>query len=152
MLLRWLANRRWNKRRLIFRFHDGRRIRRVDPVEIALALHEHPEYLPEHLGEASDGHLGAQRTVAQAACDVFGVQPLSEKGGLTVAERIELMQAFDLYLLALKKNTVASRISRSSTASTSAGSSATTTNATSDSGSTASDPPSAPPKPSDSAS
>lgn len=151
-MLRWFANRRWNKRRLIFRFNDGRRIRRVDPVEIAIALHEHPEYLPEHLKEASSGSPDAQRTVAKAACDVFGVEPLSENRGLTVNERIELVMAFDLYLLALKKNTVVSPISRDSTASTSADLSEPTTNDTSVSGSTASEPPSDQPTPTASAS
>lgn len=141
MLFRWLHNRR----RKIFRFNDGRRVRSIDPIEAAIGLSEHKTYLPEHLEDARFGDVEALGQVATAACDVFGVQPLSVNGktGLTVAERLELMLAFDLYLLALKKNTARSLTPASSTESTSTDSSEPTTSDTSDSGATESAVPSA---------
>jgi hypothetical protein len=64
---------------------------------------------------------------------VFGVLPLSSDGrsGLTLNERLELMLGFDAYVRRLKKNTVASATSPSSTESTSAESSEPITSATS---------------------
>jgi hypothetical protein len=115
---------------MLFRFHDGKRLRRADPLAIAIALHSHPTYLPRHLKDAVDGDKDALQIVAQAATDVFQVQPL-QTGGLTLQERFELMLGFDLYIRKLKKNTVVSATSPSSTASTSEDSSKPTTNATS---------------------
>jgi hypothetical protein len=119
-MLTWIRTKIWKRRRLIFRFHDGRRIRAIDPVEVAIALHSHPVFLYRHLSEAADGDFEAQRIVAQTACDVFGVSSVAEDEhyGLTVAERIELVMSFDLYLMELKKNTAVSLTSAPSTVST----------------------------------
>lgn len=105
-MLRLISQYLWRRRRNIFRFNDGRRVRSADPIAVAIALHEHKTFLPRHLGEAVEGDPEAQRIVAGAARDVFGVSLLSpdEQNGLTVAETIELMLAFDGYLFALKKN------------------------------------------------
>ena len=121
MLINWLRNKLWQRRRLIFRFHDGKRIRRADPLAAAIALHAHPKYLPRHLGQARDGDKEAIQIVADAATDIFGLQPLSADGrqGLTINERLEIMLGFNAYLRALKKNTVASATSHSSTVATS---------------------------------
>lgn len=115
---------------MLFRFHDGKRVRRADPLAVAIALHSHPTYLRRHLDEAIAGDKEALQIVAQAATDVFGVQPLSSDGrrGLTLNERLDLMLGFDAYLYAVKKNTVASATSPSSTGSTSPNSSEPTTN------------------------
>ncbi|MGV3486237.1 MAG: hypothetical protein ACO1RT_17595 [Planctomycetaceae bacterium] len=140
-MLNWIRQRIWNKRRLIFRFNDGQAVRAVDPIEIAIALHEHKEYLPAHLHDAADGDKEAQRIVARAACDAFGVMAWNGfNEGLTVAERIELMMAFDAYLDTLKKNIAFSPILRTYTASTSKASGAPTTKPMSDCGSTGTDP------------
>ena len=154
MILRWLRQRIWRRRRLIFRFNDGSRVRSVDPIEVAMALHDHARYLPGHLKGAAEGDREAQQIAAAAACDVFGVRPLQPDGksGLTVSERIELLMAFDLYLLTLKKNIGRSPTRRSSTGSTSANSLEPITSDTSASGSTGTERPSEPPKSSDSAS
>ena len=154
MIFRWFRQRLWRRRRLIFRFNDGTRVRSIDPIEAAMALHDHTRYLPQHLAGATEGDREAQQIAAAAACDVFGVRPLSEDGGsgLTVSERIELLMAFDLYLLALKKNTAPPPTRRSSTASTPQPSPEPTTSSTSASGSTATERPSEPPRSSDSAS
>lgn len=118
---------------MIFRYHDGSRVRSADPIVLASLLHEHDEYLYRHLGEAADGDSDSIDIVARAVCDVFGVQPLAGKTGLTVAERIELMMAFDLYLIELKKNTGRFPTSPDFTESTSPPSPAPTTSDSSDS-------------------
>lgn len=115
---------------MLFRFHDGKRVRRADPLAIAIALHSHNAYLPRHLNEAVNGDKDALLIVAQAAEDVFGVKSIND-GGLTLQERLELMLGFDMYVRRLKKNIVASPTSPNSTASTSETSSEPTTNATS---------------------
>lgn len=129
---RWL----WSRRRSIFRFHDGAKTRAIDPIAVAIALHEHPRFTFRHLQEAAAGDQEAMLTVAATACDVFGVTPLAADGksGLTVAERLELMLTFDVFCLALKKNTAPLPIPPSSTESTSPGSSEPITSDTSVSG------------------
>lgn len=120
LLFGWLSQRLWQKRRQIFRFNDGSRVRAVDPIAIAVALKEHKEFLPRHLTGAVNGDPESRKKVADAACDVFGVVPFDGlKTGLTVAERIELMLAFDLWMLTVKKNFAFSQMSQTSTESTS---------------------------------
>lgn len=137
MILQWIRNWLWRRRRLIFKFWDGAKVRGIDPVEAAIGLHSHPQFLHRHLSEAAKGDSEAQKLVAATACDVFGVRSFNPQTqtGLTVAERIELVMSFDIYLIDLKKNTVRSRTVPSSTESMSVNSPEPTTNATSDSGS-----------------
>ena len=129
---RWL----WNRRRSIFRFRDGAKIRSIDPIAVAIALHEHPKFIFRHLQEAAAGEQEAMQIVADTACDVFGVSPLAADGksGLTIPERLELMLAFDVYCLALKKNTAPSPTPPTSTVSTSPKSSEPITSDMSESG------------------
>lgn len=143
LIRRWL----WNRRRNIFRYNDGHNVRSIDPIQVAIGLHEHDTFLPRHLSEAADGNPTAQQIVGQAACDVFGVSSLAADGsrGLTLAERIELMFAFDAYMFALKKNIDRTPIKPVSTGSTSPDSSEPTMSDSSASGPTANDKQSAEP-------
>lgn len=144
-MIRLLRQWFWRQRRLIFRFNDGSKIVAVDPISIAIAIHEHPKFLPRHLREAADGDRESQAIVANAARDVFGVTRFDGyKTGLTVAERIELMMAFDTYLNALKKNTGHSLTSPISTASMSPSLNTPIMSDTSDCGSTGTGPSYAP--------
>lgn len=129
---RWL----WSRRRSIFRYYDGSKTRAIDPIAVAIALHEHPKFTFRHLQEAAAGDQEAMLIVAATACDVFGVTPLAADGksGLTIPERLELMLVFDVYCLALKKNIAPSPIPPTSTVSTSPKSSEPITNDTSVSG------------------
>jgi len=134
-MLRLLGQYLWRRRRNIFRFNDGRRVRSADPIAVAIALHEHKHFLTRHLGDAVGGDHEAMMIVARTACDVFGISLLADgKDGLTVTEALELMLAFDAYLWSLKKSTELSLTKRGYTESTSPGSSEPTTNDTSDCG------------------
>lgn len=92
------------KGRHIFRFRVGRRWRYADPVTVHMLLAEHAEYLPRHLAEARAGDLEAIEICGRVACDAFGVSSLDDdpKRGLSIAERIKLLLAFDHYKMALR--------------------------------------------------
>lgn len=49
--LTWIRLKVWQRRRKLFRYIDGQKIRRADPIEVAIALHRHPDFLPTY------GHL-----------------------------------------------------------------------------------------------
>jgi hypothetical protein len=128
---RWL----WNRRRSIFRFYDGERVRAADPIAVAMALRDHPEFTERHLFDAAKGDELALAVVAKTAQTVFRVNSLSGSGrGLTISELLELMLAFDAYCLTLKKSTDTSPTSPPSTESTSPPSNEPTTNDSSASG------------------
>ena len=113
MLRNWIFKRLRDRKRLIYRFHDGANRRCADPLLVSNRLFEHPSYVRErHLTAATQGDTEAQNIVAQAACDAFDVQPLSSNGkyGLTIKERIQLMIGFDAYIEHVKKNTAVSQI------------------------------------------
>lgn len=83
----------------------------MDPIEIAIAIHAHPKFLWRHLCEAIEGDQESIQIVADTACDVFDISPLAVNGsGLTISERLDLMVAFDAYLLSLKKSIAATPI------------------------------------------
>jgi hypothetical protein len=138
-MLRMLAQMLWRRRRNIFRFNDGRGVRSADPIAIAIALHEHKEFLPRHLGDAASGDPEAMMIVARTASEVFNVPFLAADGksGLTAAEMLELMLAFDGYMWLLKKSTERFLTKRDFTESTLPESSEPITSGTSDCGSTA---------------
>jgi hypothetical protein len=134
-MLRLIGQYLWRRRRNIFRFNDGIRVRSADPIAVAIALHEHKHFLPRHLGEAVGGDHEAMMIVARTACDVFGISLLADgKDGLTVTESLELMLAFDAYLWSLKKSIDLSLTKQGCTESTLPGSSEPITNDTSDCG------------------
>ena len=106
-MLNWLR-RYWNHRRkLIFDFWDGERLRRVDPIDIAFAIESDPEYLPRHLVDARAGKKQAIAIIGRAACRVFGVQDFDAATGkgMTLADRITLFYTYSYWVDALKKNT-----------------------------------------------
>lgn len=117
MILNLLRQHFWNRRRLLFRFHDGRRVRGIDPVEVLTRLADHEDYLPRHLSDAVNGDRESQQIVAKAACEAFGVKPYDGKRtGLTVAERLHLMLTFDAWTIVVKKNIASWPIQQHSTA------------------------------------
>jgi hypothetical protein len=103
--------RRWfnNRNRAIFRFWDGQRIRRIDPLLAYRRLDTHPEFdwstHPEMI-DGDDERLSSEATeiTARAVCEVFGVRPFDGSRGLTEQECIGLLIQFVQYLTALKKN------------------------------------------------
>lgn len=98
-MIRFLMNRRRDRRRQIFRCRIAGRIIAVDPIAATLALHRHAKYLPRHLDDAIKGNRSAQQIATEAACDVFGVRSMQddERRGLTMQELLELLVRFDAY-------------------------------------------------------
>lgn len=107
----------------IFAFHDGNRWRSVDPIEILHGIDSHPVYLSsKHPGMVAEGDREAIAITAQAVCDVFNVVPYLDGGGrvegLTVGERLALLDAFMDYCDWVKKNIEPGAMSAPSTAQT----------------------------------
>lgn len=99
---------RRERKRQIFTFWDGNRLRRIDPMVVWEKLVEHPTFVEErHVTAALRGEPEAVRIVVATVCDVFGVREWSEgRGGLLRNECFDLLSSFYDYLDALKKNTV----------------------------------------------
>lgn len=110
-LLNWWRLRRQARRRQIFRFWDGERIRGIDPLAVIRGLAEHPTFdASVHPVEARchDYSIAnrAYKIIADAVSDVFGVQSYdgATGKGLLEAERATLYAEFQEYISALKKN------------------------------------------------
>lgn len=101
----WNAFERWviDRRRAIFRFWDGRRVRGVDPIAVVRALRADDEYDEEtHLKLADAGHDDAIRITAAAVRRAFGMAGFAG-GGLTDLECLAVLLQFLNYLTDLKK-------------------------------------------------
>lgn len=68
-----------------------------------MRLADDPQYLPRHIDEAMAGDAEAISICGAAAMRAFGVKD-AENGGLTLAERLELLLLFERWIDALKKN------------------------------------------------
>lgn len=95
--------------RRIFAYHDGSRWRSIDPIEVLHGIASHPTYLAgKHLDLVRAGDQESMEITAQAVCDIFDVKPYAGSGrrtsGLTIGERIALMDAFNDYCYWVKKN------------------------------------------------
>ena len=129
----------WEPRsRGLFRFHDGKRIRQVDPISVLMALESHPKFRldldPKRALE--DGDQEAMALLADAVRSAFGVREFSSprRAGLTVYECVELLAVFSFYVDSQKKSTNTSPTCPPSTESTSIESTAATTPSMSASG------------------
>lgn len=105
MIFRLFKRIRQDRRRLLFRFYDGRRYRRADPLVISDNLANDSEYLPRHLESAMLGDQDAIKLCGRVACRVFDVLEATDNEGLTLSERLELLLTFTRWIAALKKNT-----------------------------------------------
>lgn len=113
----------WQERhRLLFRYHDGRRWKAIDPLVAVMALQEHREYRGDvHPKLIEQGDPEAIQITLRAVKEVFAVedyQPASRRG-LTLGEQLHLLYTFSRYLELLKKSTVPWPIAPRSTESTS---------------------------------
>lgn len=99
-ILNWFLNRN----RTIFRFYNGKKRVSIDPIHCAMKLANDPDYLPRHIDEALNGDDEALQICSAAADRAFGVVGV-EQGGLTITEKLDLLNQFDLWVHALKKNT-----------------------------------------------
>lgn len=104
-MLNWLRRIIRNRRRAIFVYWDGLRIRRIDPIAAFRALKTHPTFDPDtHLALADLGDLDAIKVTLEATRDVFGITAFTDKtGGLIDDETLALIGDFFEYLASLKK-------------------------------------------------
>ncbi len=113
----------WQQRhRLLFRFHDGRGWRAIDPLLAVMALNEHQEYRGDlHPRLVEQGDPEAIQITLRAVKQVFAVEDYepATRLGLTLGEQLHLLYTFSRYLELLKKSTAPWPTAPRSTASTS---------------------------------
>ncbi len=106
----WLRNRG----RLLFRYHDGERWRRADPLVVGRALesnepeyatlltvlHDPPEKLPPGTikTELIKQQTDAAHRLTKLARTVFGLPVLTETGGATDGEALGVLTAYFLFM------------------------------------------------------
>ncbi len=104
----WILYRLGADPRGLFSFHDGARWRYIDPMSAARSLWSIPGFDSDKSRElinSGNGMLMAQgfAEISAVVRKVFSVG-LAEQGGLTELECRELLDRFELYLGAVKKN------------------------------------------------
>lgn len=112
--MRWLRRLyEWNEQRQarhrgLFAYRDGARLRYGDPAVIWRKLLNHPKYEFANVVQlATVGQEPEYSQLLEIVSDAFGVQRWdeAEQTGLTEWGLVGLLQQFDEYLTALKKNT-----------------------------------------------
>ena len=128
--VRW----RHRRRRQLFRYFDGDRMRRADPLVLLAAIDQDPEYVPDKTPYfIAAGQQDAIDVSIRMVNRVFGAQPYDDETGigLTTNEAMSLFSQFMTWLDGLKKNTSATPTPPPSTDATSNGSANGTTSGTS---------------------
>ncbi len=107
-VFQWLLSLFGYNPRGLFQFHDGRRRRKVDPLDVTRRLFdakdfdwdETPKLLQTGLAPIQLEAFGAIAKAVRAAFDL----PTVDRGGLTETECLELLARFRDYLGDVKKN------------------------------------------------
>jgi hypothetical protein len=138
-MLGFLWRRFTRRKRNLFSYWDGSRMRSDDPLAIQMRIETHPTCRWDvHPIAAERGDVEAYKITLNAICDVFKVRMFDpdQPGGLTHEELMTLLGQYADYVDALKKNTGPLPTWRAASDATSAPSSGTTTSDTSGSAST----------------
>jgi hypothetical protein len=118
------------RKRNLFKFWDGSRMRSDDPLAIQMRIETHPTCRWDvHPVAAERGDVESYKITIQAICDVFQVQMFEpdSQSGLTQVELMQLLSQYSDYVYALKKNIGPLPIWRAASDATSEASSNTTT-------------------------
>lgn len=112
---------RWwyNRRRAIFHYRDDTGPRRADPIVVGMDLErECPEYLDLLLtlqmnptesppGPVRDSVIGQRRDAGRKLADVsrkiFGLNPLSDTGGVTDGEAVAVLSEYFMFMESLAR-------------------------------------------------
>ena len=106
----------------LFAFHDGFRIRTLDPIDVLNAMEAHKEYRFDlHPQRVRDGEKEAMDITVDAVRQAFGIPPFTavRRPGLTQQECLRLLNAFVVYIATQKKSTEPIATSSPSTEATS---------------------------------
>jgi hypothetical protein len=132
--LKALARWRRNRGRLIYSYHDGEKWRRADPFLLWRKLLHHPTVnLVEILPLAELGSEPETTQAVETVAEAFGVTRWEERSqsGLLDWEILRLVNDFERWMAALKKNTSLGPISPPATGSASSNSQGPQNHATS---------------------
>lgn len=107
-MFNWLRKRIADRRKAVFPYWDGTRIRRIDPMVAMAALKSHEEFdwsrTPKQCDSGSDEiSIEGYQLTQDAICAAFDVKPFDGKVGLTQAECLDLLVAFTGWLGIQKK-------------------------------------------------
>lgn len=106
-MLRWILEKLRRNRRQIFRYHDGRRWRSADPMDLQEAVFSHPLFDQAKLQICDKpdkfGRQAADQ-ILQVIRDAFQMPPYRDGKGSTQDECWRVWVRFVIYLEALKKN------------------------------------------------
>jgi|DEB0MinimDraft_6_1074348.scaffolds.fasta_scaffold26249_2 hypothetical protein len=107
-MFNWLRKRIADRRKAVFPYWDGTRIRRIDPMLAMAALKSHKEFdwsrTPKQCDSASDEvSIEGYQLTQDAVCAAFDVKPFDGTSGLTQAECLDLLAAFTGWLGVQKK-------------------------------------------------
>lgn len=105
IILDWYRRRRLNRQRELFSYFDGRRTRRIDPMQAHRALDLHPSFTWDMGYLVEQGDVETTEIVVRAVCEVFGLERWSPETdrGMTDTEIIGALVDFTVYLDDLKK-------------------------------------------------
>lgn len=114
-----LANWYYNRQRTIFHYRDGKRWHRADPIVVGVRLEEVcPTYLDllqtiqmnpmeSPPGPVRESVIAQRRDagkkLASAARGIFGLEPLSDTGGVTDGEAIGVITNYFLFMESLAR-------------------------------------------------
>lgn len=105
-MLNWLRTKLINRRRAIYRYWDGKRFRRADPMVLYRSLMSHPKFDLSTHPQFIDENQEDRDITLSAIRDVFGVKAFDglTGEGLTEEETVQLLWAFVSYCTAKKKS------------------------------------------------
>jgi hypothetical protein len=106
-MFNWFRQRRIESRRRIFKFWNGRREQRIDPIVAFFGLQAHPTFnAAVHCKLVDVGDREASVITSQAVRDVFGVDAYDPVTGcgLTIGEQLGLLASFFDYIDDQKKS------------------------------------------------
>jgi hypothetical protein len=99
----WIRSWYWNRKRGIFRFWDGRKYVRVDPLLALDKLVSDPDMdLVRDFKLSEEGNMEATKRLVAGAERAFGMKGY-EEGGLTITEAVSVLSEFILWMHELKK-------------------------------------------------
>lgn len=113
--MNWLRNWWRNRNRLIYRYWDGARMRRADPILVHRNLRLCDKWDMENdLEFHLKGHQEATLRCIAAAREVFEIPVLDDRKGLTEEETLDTLAGFIIWVDELKKNSRPQPTSRES--------------------------------------
>lgn len=114
-MFNWLRRRFEDRRKAVFSYWDGKRVRRIDPMVVIRRLRAHPEFdwsrTPKQIDSRDEvTRLEGFDLTADAVSQAFEVQRFDGTSGQTETELVSLLIEFNAWLTDCKKKASSSPI------------------------------------------